>query len=115
MVDRFSVDLVPPKITSFRDADAEITKTGAKYSYQVAKVVDGRCEKVAGTNTEMSLPLASIFKLYVLYALSDAVKAHTVAWTDPLPSPRRRKPSAPRASTSCPRARRCRCAMRPSR
>ncbi|WP_185976202.1 serine hydrolase [Mycolicibacterium sp. 018/SC-01/001] len=84
MVDRFSVDLVPPRITSFNDVDAEITKTGAKYSYQVAKVTDGRCEKVAGTNTEMSLPLASIFKLYVLYALSDAVKAHTVSWTDPL-------------------------------
>jgi beta-lactamase class A len=84
MVDRFSADLVPPRITSWPDVDAELKKSGARYSYQVAKVTDGRCTKVAGTNTEMSLPLASIFKLYVLYALSDAVKAGTVAWTDPL-------------------------------
>ena len=41
----------------------------------------GRCTKVAGTNTEMSLPLASIFKLYVLYALSDAVKAGAVGYS----------------------------------
>jgi hypothetical protein len=66
MVDRFSAELVPPRITSWPDVDRELTKSGAKYSYQVAKVTDGRCTKVAGTNTEMSLPLASIFKLYVI-------------------------------------------------
>ncbi len=84
MVDRFHVELVPPDITSWPGVDAELQKSGARYSYQVARVTDGRCEKVAGTNTDMSLPLASIFKLYVLYALSDAVKAGTVTWTDGL-------------------------------
>nr|WP_238994621.1 serine hydrolase [Mycolicibacterium chubuense] len=84
MVDRFAVDLVPPQINTWADIDTELKKSGARYSYQVAKVTDGQCVKVAGTNTDLSLPLASIFKLYVLLALSDAVKAGTVSWTDPL-------------------------------
>jgi beta-lactamase class A len=39
---------------------------------------------VAGTNTDLSLPLASIFKLYVLLAVSDAIKDGTVDWDDQL-------------------------------
>jgi hypothetical protein len=35
------------------------------FSWQVAKVNDGRCDRVAGTNTAQFLPLASIFKVYV--------------------------------------------------
>ena len=72
MVDRFEVSLVAAgQINSWADVDAELTKSGARYSYQVAKVDDGRCDRVAGTNTDQSLPLASIFKLYVLYAVAD--------------------------------------------
>jgi beta-lactamase class A len=84
LVDRFKVSLVEPVIKSWKDIDTEITKTGARYSYQVSKVDDGRCSKVAGTNTDLSLPLASIFKLYVLLAVSDAVKERTVSWDDQL-------------------------------
>ncbi len=84
MVDRFWVSLDPPVIDEWADIDAELTKSGARYSYQIARVTDGRCEKVAGTNTDMSLPLASIFKLYVLLAVAEAVKAGTVGWTDAL-------------------------------
>ncbi|WP_408632154.1 serine hydrolase [Mycobacterium dioxanotrophicus] len=82
LVDRFDVNLVPPVINSWSDIDTELTKSGARYSYQVAKVTDGKCVKVAGTNTDLSLPLASIFKLYVLLAVSDAIKAGTVHWDD---------------------------------
>ena len=88
MVDRFEVTLNPPIINSWADIDTELTKSGARYSYQVSKIVPdggaGRCEVVAGTNTDLSLPLASIFKLYVLLAVSDAVKAGTVSWDDHL-------------------------------
>jgi beta-lactamase class A len=84
LVDRFNVSLQKATITSWRDVDAELTRSGAHYSYQVAKVNDGRCEPVAGTNTGQSLPLASIFKLYVLFAVSDAVKAGTLKWDDKL-------------------------------
>jgi beta-lactamase class A len=84
LVDRFKVSLVEPVIKSWKDIDAEISKTGAKYSYQVSKVDDGRCDLVAGTNTDLSLPLASIFKLYVLLAVSESIKAGTVSWDDQL-------------------------------
>lgn len=84
MVDRFNVTLDPPEIHDWAGVDAELTKSGARYSYQFAEVTDGRCVKVAGTNTDLSLPLASIFKLYVLLAVADAVKAGTLEWTDTL-------------------------------
>jgi len=84
LVDRFEVSIDPPVIKKWADIDTELTKSGARYSYQVSKVTDGQCTKVAGTNTDMSLPLASIFKLYVLLAVAEAVKSGTVEWTDPL-------------------------------
>jgi beta-lactamase class A len=88
LVDRFKVSLQPPVIKSFDDIDTEIVKTGARYSYQVSKVNPDReaskCSLVAGTNTDLSLPLASIFKLYVLLAVSESVKAGTVSWDDQL-------------------------------
>jgi beta-lactamase class A len=84
MVDRFDAELKKPTIKSWPDVDAALASSGARYSYQVAKVDDGRCDKVAGTNTSQSLPLASIFKLYVLYAVADAVKAGTLSWDESL-------------------------------
>ena len=84
LVDRFKVSLVEPVIKAWKDIDAEISKTGARYSYQVSRVDKGKCSKVAGTNTDLPLPLASIFKLYVLLAVSEAVKAGTVSWDDQL-------------------------------
>lgn len=86
-VDRFDLSTLPPAITSWHDLDAVLSATGARYSYQVAKVdgtPQGRCDPVAGTNTDESLPLASIFKLYVLHALAGAVKNGTVSWDDQL-------------------------------
>ena len=83
-VDRLEVSLRPPTIKTWADIDAEVTKSGARYSYQVSKVSDGKCATVVGTNTDLSLPLASIFKLYVLLAVADAVKAGTVGWDDSL-------------------------------
>lgn len=81
-VDRFDVETQAPSIASWRDVDAVLSKTGARYSFQVAKVDNGSCDPVAGTNTGESLPLASIFKLYVLHALAGAVQHNTVSWDD---------------------------------
>ncbi|KKC04276.1 serine hydrolase [Mycobacterium nebraskense] len=83
-VDRFDLETQAPKINSWHDIDAVLSKTGARYSYQVAKVDNGHCDPVAGTNTGESLPLASIFKLYVLHALAGAIKDGTVSWDDQL-------------------------------
>ncbi len=84
LVDRFEVRLQEPAIKTWSDIDTELAKTGARYSYQVSRVDDGKCSTVAGANTELSLPLASIFKLYVLLAVADAVKAGTLDWDDQL-------------------------------
>ena len=84
LVDGFDLTTLAPTISSWRDVDAVLSKTGARYSWQVTKVNDGQCDRIAGTNPDLSLPLASIFKLYVLYAVADAVKAGTVSWDDQL-------------------------------
>jgi beta-lactamase class A len=83
-VDRFDLDTQAPSINSWHDVDAVLSRSGARYSYQVAKVDHARCHPVVGTNTDESLPLASIFKLYVLHAVADAVKNGTVSWDDQL-------------------------------
>jgi beta-lactamase class A len=84
LVDRLDVSLQPPVIKSWADVDTELTKSGARYSYQVSKVDDGKCSVLAGTNIDLSLPLASIFKLYVLLAVAQAVTAGTTSWEDQL-------------------------------
>lgn len=84
MVSRFVVDTREPVVNSWQDVDAALSRTGARYSWQVSKVDDGRCEKIAGTNTAESLPLASIFKTYVLFAVEDAVLAGTLRWDESL-------------------------------
>ncbi|MCI4674477.1 serine hydrolase [Mycolicibacterium litorale] len=83
-IKRFEVTTEKPSIKSWQDVDAALSQTGARYSWQVSKVDNGRCEKVAGTNTAQSLPLASIFKTYVLYAVETAVRAGTLRWDDKL-------------------------------
>lgn len=83
-VDRFDVDTRAPTVRSWHDVDAALSKTGARYSWQVAKVDNGHCDPVAGTNAGESLPLASIFKLYVLHALAGAIRSGTVSWDDQL-------------------------------
>jgi beta-lactamase class A len=84
LVDRFEVTLQKPVISRWSDIDAVLTKSGARYSYQASKVTDGKCTTVAGSNVDDALPLASIFKLYVLLAIADAVNAGTVDWDDQL-------------------------------
>lgn len=84
LVDRFDIALDKPKIRQWPDVDAEIEKSGAGYGYQVSKISDGKCVTVAGTNVDQSMPLASIFKLYVLLALADAVNSGDVTWDERL-------------------------------
>ena len=52
LVDRFEVTMQPPVIKKWSDIDAELTASGARYSYQVSKVSSGKCETLAGTNTD---------------------------------------------------------------
>ena len=85
LVDRFEVSMQPPVIKKWSDIDAELTDVRrALLVSGVEGVRRASVQLLAGTNTDLSLPLASIFKLYVLLAVADAVKAGTVSWNDPL-------------------------------
>lgn len=83
-VSRMLVRTLEPAINSWEDVDDALSRSGARYSWQVSKVNDGKCAKVAGTNTSESLPLASIFKTYVLFAVEEAVAAGKLRWDDTL-------------------------------
>ena len=85
LVDGFDLTTLAPKITRWDDVDAVLAKTESRHSWQATKVVDGQCDRIAGANTAEPLPLASIFKLYVLYAVAEAITAGTVSWDDQLP------------------------------
>ena len=78
----------PPAIKTWADIDAETHQVGRALLVSGVEGQPrrpaGKCDLVAGTNTDLSLPLASIFKLYVLLAVADAVKAGTVGWNDQL-------------------------------
>jgi beta-lactamase class A len=84
LVDRFKVTTQTPEIKSWADVDSVLSKTGARYSYRVSRVNDGRCDQFVGTNTTESLPLASIFKTYVLYAVAEEITAGRLSWDDQL-------------------------------
>lgn len=84
LVDRFEVDIDKPDIEQWPDIDTEIAESGADYAYQVSKVSGGECTRVAGTDVDRSMPLASIFKLYVLLAVAEAVNDGTMTWNEPL-------------------------------
>src|ERR1700739_1838614 len=46
-VDRSDLGTTPPMVTSWHDVDAVLSKTGARYSYPVAKTNNGHCGPVA--------------------------------------------------------------------
>jgi len=115
LVDRFKVTIQPPPIHKWADIDAELTKSGARYSYQVSKVTDGKCTTLAASNLDQSLPLASIFKLYVLLAVADAVNAGTLSWTDQLTITAEDKAVGSAGFDHLVPGPRCRCTTPPSR
>jgi hypothetical protein len=52
--------------------------------YLIATPSDGECEVLASQDDETLLPLASVFKLYVLGALVEAVNVGAITWDDPV-------------------------------
>ena len=50
----------------------------------VAEITDDTCRPIAETSAETALPLGSMFKLYVLGAVADAVASGEIDWNDPV-------------------------------
>jgi len=67
----------PPQTAD--DAAARIGELG-RFGYVVADVAGGECTVRMGQDPEVAAPLGSMFKLYVLAAVIDAVAAGTISW-----------------------------------
>ncbi|OZD32685.1 hypothetical protein CH252_38040 [Rhodococcus sp. 06-1477-1B] len=73
-----------PKISSFDELDAALSKVAPNYSYSASRLNGGECESVYSVNADAMLPLGSVFKLYVLGALTDEIEAGSVRWDEQL-------------------------------
>lgn len=69
---------------SWAEVHEQLTALGADVGLLAARVVDGRCEPITEIGPHEPRPMASIFKLYVLGAVADAVEEGTVRWGDQL-------------------------------
>jgi len=67
----------------FDDAVEELEQMGT-LRYLIATPSNGECNVLASRDDESLLPLASVFKLYVLGALVQAVDGGEITWDDPV-------------------------------
>lgn len=67
----------PPQTAA--DAAARIGQLG-RFGYVVADVAGDECTVRMGQDPDVAVPLGSMFKLYVLGAVVDAVTAGTISW-----------------------------------
>ena len=68
---------------SFDDAVERLGEMGT-LRYLIAAPSSGECKVLANRDDESLLPLASVFKVYVLGALVDAVRSGEISWDDPI-------------------------------
>jgi len=72
-----------PSQTTFDDAVERLGQMGT-LRYLIATPSSGECKVLANRDDESLLPLASVFKMYVLGALVDAVRSGEISWDDPV-------------------------------
>lgn len=77
-VDQPSLDDPPDSI---RESFSRLAEMGTLRAI-AAEVVDGECRTIEGSATNQPTPLGSVFKLYVLAALGEAVRGGDLAWGD---------------------------------
>ncbi len=76
----FSPDEALP--TSWAQIDGQLSAIAPDVSFLAATVnADGSCTAVHEVNETTARPLASMFKLFVLGALANAVREHKIRWT----------------------------------
>jgi hypothetical protein len=64
---------------------AAVRAVAPRATYGIYDVADGRCTQVAGMGTSRILPIASVFKLWILHALAVEVAAGRARWTETFP------------------------------
>ena len=73
-----------PMPTTWAGVDAALRSVAPEVHLLVANVTNGSIQPVHGIDPATAVPLGSIFKLYVLAALGDAVVSGKVTWNQPL-------------------------------
>lgn len=78
----------PPQIDTLDDAAAAVEEAADAGSFLLARVsgegADARCVEVAAAEPDVLRPIGSVFKLYVLGAVVDAVAEGRLGWADTL-------------------------------
>ena len=76
------VDPTPPAV-GFGDAVAGLEELG-NLTYLIAATVNGECNVLAENGADAAVPIGSMFKLYVLGAVVEAVRDGSITWDDPV-------------------------------
>lgn len=70
-----------PKVTSWNQLDQDLKKMAPHASFLAAQLdPDGTCINDRSLDADTPRPLGSMFKLFVLGALANAVKSHRISW-----------------------------------
>ena len=74
-----------PKVQSWAQVDKDLHTMAPESGFLAAELnVNGTCSPVHSVNANTPRPLGSMFKLFILGALANAVKNHTVSWSQKL-------------------------------
>ncbi len=71
----------PPELASI-DEGIELLQSDGELRLLIAETTSGECEAIHEVAPDEQAPLGSVFKVYVLAAVVDAVAAGSVAWDD---------------------------------
>lgn len=75
----------PVTVASWDELDSTLAAAAPDVAFLAAEVSDGTCTPVHDVDADRVLPIASVFKLYVLGALAEAVDAGTASWDETVP------------------------------
>jgi beta-lactamase class A len=70
--------------TTWSEVDADMRSVAPRVRLLVANVTDGSCQPVHSIDADTAAQIGSVFKLYVLDALGNAVAADRFGWDQPL-------------------------------
>lgn len=74
----------PPPVTSWEALDQRLRQAAPEVGFLAAEVVDGACRPIHAIDADRPLSLGSAFKLYVLGAAAEAVRAGRLSWDRPI-------------------------------
>jgi hypothetical protein len=76
--------ILGPVPDTWTGVDAALRSVAPQVRLLVADISNGSCQRVHSINPDTAAPVASVFKLYVLHALGNAVASGKVGWDQPL-------------------------------